>query len=344
MLTPSELRTALPISDTALATVVRAQDTIRQILAGEDPRLLAIVGPCSIHDPVSALEYAGRLARLAGDVNHSLVLVMRTYFEKPRTTVGWRGLITDPDLDGTCDMDRGLMTARRLLLDINSLGLACATESLDPMLVGYTEDLVAWTALGARTAESQVHRAMASGLPMPVGIKNGTDGAVETAADALVAAAAPQVYPALDHTGRITVRRSPGNPWGHLVLRGGRHGPNFSRDAVQAAENVLTDRGLSPRLVVDCSHANSAKRPERQLTVLDTVADQICSGNRSIRGLMIESHLEPGNQAPDGELRHGVSITDPCLGWSQTEEALRQLATRLGDGVAGCGDDRERAA
>ena len=340
MLTPTEIRTALPLSPDAHACVDKTRHDIAKILNGNDDRLMVVVGPCSIHDTRVAHDYAERLLKLRPQVEDRLLLVMRTYLEKPRTTVGWRGLIDDPAMDGSCDMETGIQVARELLLSLNERGMPCATESLDPMLTRYTEDLVAWTAIGARTSESQTHRAMASGLPMPVGVKNGTDGRVTTAIDALAAIGSEQRYLGLGADGRITVRHALGNRNTHVVLRGGLNGPNYEPDHVAACEQALESRGVTPRIMVDCSHANCAKQAERQLDVLENVGHQVARGNRSVIGVMVESHINAGNQSAQGGLKsleYGVSVTDPCLGWADTEQGLLALHDALGVQRFNCG-------
>jgi 3-deoxy-7-phosphoheptulonate synthase len=331
MLSPLQLKQTVPLSAAAEACVTDTRASIERILSRDDHRLLVIVGPCSIHDVDAAYEYAERLHRLNEEVGEHLLLVMRTYFEKPRTTVGWRGLIADPYLDGSHDMVAGVRVARELLARLNELGIGCATESLDPSLVNFTDDLVAWTALGARTSESQIHRAMASGLPMPVGIKNGTLGQVDIALDAIETVASAQSYLAPDESGQTAVRHSNGNRGGHVVLRGGRDGPNFDRANVALCEENLRARQLPTNIVIDCSHANSSKQAERQIDVLDDITTQLEQGNESIVGVMLEGHLNGGNQpTKDGlaDLKYGVSITDACLGWSDTERVLKSLALK----------------
>ena len=336
MISPSTLRQSQPLSARALATVASARAGICDILARQDHRLLIVVGPCSIHDPQAALEYASRLVELQAQLRNDLLIVMRTYFEKPRTTVGWRGFIDDPHLDGSCDIEAGLASARSLLLDINVMGLPCATESLDPMLVGYTEDLVSWTALGARTTESQVHRAMASGLAMPIGVKNSTAGTVEIAVDALQTINHAQTYVGLDEHGRTAIRRSPGNAHAHVVLRGGSAGPNYDAVHVAGAEARLTARGLAANLVIDCSHANSAKRAQNQIAVLADISQQLIGGDTAIVGVMLEGHLHHGKQSISADsqpLSYGVSVTDECLGWDDTALALQDLCAATRDAL-----------
>lgn len=333
MLTPHQLLERVPVQSCAAETVASCRSAIRRILTGDDNRLLVIAGPCSIHDASAAQDYAERLTELARGVDDRLLLVMRTYLEKPRTTIGWRGFLDDPALDGSCDMEAGLTEARLLLTRLNGAGVPCATESLDPLLAPYLQDLVSWTALGARTSESQVHRAMASGLPMPVGIKNGTDGRVSTAIDGVETALSPQSYVGIDQHGRVAHLSSAGNPLSHVVLRGGGSGPNFEAANVMHCESAIVARGLEPNIVVDCSHANSGKVAKRQLDVLADVEIQISDGNQSIVGVMLESHLFEGNQTLTDDasaLRYGVSITDACLGWEDTERAIHGFAEGVG--------------
>ena len=307
-------------------TVVRARETVVEILSRRDPRLLVIVGPCSIHDERAALEYAGRLADLAAVVQHEIFVIMRVYFEKPRTTVGWRGMIIDPNLDFSSDIPEGLRIARRILLAINELGLPTATEVLDPIVPQYTADLVAWAAVGARTTESQTHREMASGLSMPVGFKNSTDGNLQVAIDAIVSARDPHRFLGLDQDGRIGVVSTRGNPTGHVILRGGRSGTNYDTASVCAAVDRLERAGLAPALMVDCSHDNSGKKHQNQETAWNSVLEQRAqSPSCPIVGAMLESNLFEGRQSiPDdpGELRYGVSITDECISWDTTERML----------------------
>lgn len=326
---PSVLRRRLPLP-TPLAERIQAdREAIRAVLDGRDDRLLVVVGPCSLHDPVAALEYAERLAELAPQVSDQLLLVMRAYVEKPRTTVGWKGLLYDPHLDGSGDMAEGLRLSRQLMLDILARGLPLATELLQPLAVGYLDDLLSWAAIGARTTESQTHREMVSGLDLPVGFKNGTDGSVGIACDAMRSAAHPHQHFGIDELGHPALLQTTGNPHTHLVLRGGYGAPNHDPASVATAREALQGQGIAPRIMVDCSHANSGKDPLRQPAVLDSVIDQRLAGDSSLRGVMLESHLFDGCQALGGELRYGVSITDGCLGWSGTEEILRRAAERL---------------
>ena len=326
---PTDLRQRLPLS-VALASQVQTQrEAIRAVLDGSDPRLLVVVGPCSLHDPISALEYADRLAAMAPEVSDQLLLVMRAYVEKPRTTIGWKGLVYDPQLDGSGDMAGGLELSRRLMLAMLERGLPVATELLQPLVAGYFDDLLGWAAIGARTSESQVHRELVSGLDLPVGFKNGTDGSLSIACDAMRSAAHPHQHFGVDGLGRPALVATDGNPDTHLVLRGGRGGPNHDAASVAVARASLQKQGIAARIMVDCSHANSGKDPLRQPAVLRDVLDQRLAGDASLRGVMLESHLFDGCQALSAELRYGVSITDGCLGWSGTEAMLREAAERL---------------
>lgn len=325
LLPPRALKDELPAPRAVAEHVIRSRAAVRDIIAGRDSRLLVVVGPCSIHDPVAALEYAGRLAALRTRVQDRVYPVMRVYFEKPRTTVGWKGLINDPRLDGSYDIDAGLRIARRLLLDINGLGLPAATEMLDPVIPQYIADLVSWTAIGARTTESQTHREMASGLSMPVGFKNGTDGNLQIALDAMLAAGAPHAFLGIDQDGRSAIIQTTGNPDRHIVLRGGGGRTNYEAAFVEQAAELLRKAGLRPSLMVDCSHANSSKDYTRQVVVLRDLLQQIRGGSRAIMGVMLESHLHAGNQRLEADptaLRYGVSITDPCMDWETTETVL----------------------
>ena len=332
LLSPKELKSALPMTESANASVVAGRATVQRILRREDPRLLVVVGPCSIHDPKSAMEYAARLATLQPKVNDQLHLVMRVYFEKPRTTIGWKGLINDPHMDGTYDVDSGLRTARKLLLDIAELGLPAATEFLDPIVPQYTADLVSWAAIGARTTESQTHREMASGLSMPVGFKNGTDGSLQIAIDAMLSAKHSHHFLGIDQEGAVAVVRTTGNVEGHVVLRGGRARTNFDAASIADASTQLKKAGLPDGLMVDCSHANSGKQHARQEDVWLNLISQRIEGSHPLIGVMIESHLSVGSQPiPDdlSQLKYGVSLTDACLGWEVTERMLLHGAERL---------------
>jgi 3-deoxy-7-phosphoheptulonate synthase len=333
LVTPRELKAELPHTAGTQMTVSSGRAIVRAILEGHDPRFLAIVGPCSVHDVAAAREYAERLAALATELAARMIIVMRTYFEKPRTTVGWKGLINDPHLDGSFDMEEGLRLARRLLLDVNGLGLPAATEMLDPITPQYIDDLVSWAAIGARTIESQTHRQMASGLSMPVGYKNTTEGKLEPALDAFCAAHASHRFLGIDEDGRTSIVTTKGNPVGHLILRGGRERPNYDPQRVAEAAAQLAAARLPPRLLVDCSHANSGKRHERQQVVWSSVIEQRARGNGALIGAMLESNLEEGRQdltADRSGLRRGVSITDACIGWDETERLLREAWDALG--------------
>jgi 3-deoxy-7-phosphoheptulonate synthase len=332
---PRALKEALPLTTRSAATVLAARHALRACLRGEDPRLVVIVGPCSVHDPDSALEYGRRLARVAEPASDVLLVVMRTYFEKPRTTVGWKGLINDPHLDGTRDVPEGLRRARRLLLALGELGVPCASEMLDPFTPQFVADLLAWASIGARTSESQPHRELASGLSMPVGFKNGTDGSLDPACNAIVAARHPHSFLGICSDGASAVVSTRGNPDCHLVLRGGSAGPNHDAGSVaRAVERVGSDaagRPLRRPVMVDCSHGNSGKDHRRQAGVCRAVLDQVRSGQKALLGLMLESHLEAGRQdwTPGDRLERGVSITDACIGWKETEQLLGELAEGL---------------
>jgi len=321
---PAQLLASLPKTPAQAELVRRSRTTVHGILTGEDPRLLVVVGPCSIHDLEAGREYGRRLAALARELDDRLVIVLRAYFEKPRTGCGWQGLILDPDLDGTGDIAKGLRLARGFLREMLDLGLPTATEFLDPLSPQYLADLVCWTAIGARTSESQMHRQMASGLSMPLGFKNGTDGEVHGAVHGIKAAGKGQSFLGISADGRAAAVRTQGNPDCHIVLRGGASGPNYSAADLAEVESRLEAAGVSRAIVVDCSHDNSGRRPERQPGILEEVIGQALSGNHSIVGVMLESNLCGGSQAlAPGKLRYGVSITDGCLGWQDTEACLR---------------------
>ncbi|SDU01874.1 3-deoxy-7-phosphoheptulonate synthase [Halopseudomonas salegens] len=322
----ASLRQQLPLMP-ALATQIQQQrQQVRDILHGKDDRLLLVVGPCSIHDEHAALTYAERLSVLAEAVADELLLVMRAYVEKPRTTVGWKGLLYDPERNGSGDMAQGVQRSRQLLLELAAMGLPVATEALNPLAMHYLDDLVSWTAVGARTTESQIHREMVSGLPMPTGFKNGTDGSIQTAIHAMQSAAHSHHHLGLCADGQPAMLLSPGNPDTHLVLRGGRGITNYDAASIEAAVAALHAAGVNPAVMVDCSHDNAQKQHERQISIAEQVAGQRHAGNRSIRGLMLESFLLPGRQADSGELMFGCSLTDPCLGWDDTASLIRRLA------------------
>ncbi|CAM4306589.1 3-deoxy-7-phosphoheptulonate synthase AroF [Klebsiella pneumoniae] len=327
LMTPEQLKAEFPLSVEQEAQIAHARQTISDIIAGRDPRLLVVCGPCSIHDPEAAIEYARRFNALAAEVSDSLYLVMRVYFEKPRTTVGWKGLINDPHMDGSFDVEGGLKIARRLLVELVNMGLPLATEALDPNSPQYLGDLFSWSAIGARTTESQTHREMASGLSMPVGFKNGTDGSLATAINAMRAAAMPHRFVGINQAGQVCLLQTQGNPNGHVILRGGK-APNYGPEDVAKCEKEMVQAGLKPSLMVDCSHGNSNKDFRRQPAVAESVVAQIKDGNRSIIGLMIESNIHEGNQSseqPREAMKYGVSVTDACISWETTEALLREL-------------------
>ena len=328
LVTPGELKRQCPASPDILKTVIDARAVIRRILAGDDKRLMVIVGPCSIHDPVAAIDYARRLKALSDEVADTLFVIMRVYFEKPRTTVGWKGLIYDPHMDGSADIASGLRAARELLLNINTLGLPAGTEMLDPIVPQYVADLVAWTAIGARTSESQTHRQMASGLSMPVGFKNRTDGDVQVAVDAIQAARHPQSFLGIDGDGRTVIVRTAGNAGGHMILRGARNKTNFDNQSVALAADRMRAAGLRPCILVDCSHGNANKRFEKQELAWNAILEQRHNGNQALIGMLLESNLFEGNQkiSENSALKYGISVTDECLGWKTTESMLRHAA------------------
>lgn len=334
LITPAALKDELPLSPTARDTVLTGRQTIRNILDGKDHRLFLVVGPCSIHDLKAAKEYAQRLKVLSEQVKDTLYLVMRVYFEKPRTTVGWKGLINDPDMNDSFDIQKGLHIGRKLLLDLNEMGLPCATEALDPNSPQYMHDLIAWSAIGARTTESQTHREMSSGLSSPVGFKNGTDGGLKVATNALLSVQNPHSFLGINSQGQVAIINTNGNPYGHIVLRGGDGKPNYDSVSVTLAEKELTKAKITHNLMIDCSHANSNKDPALQPLVMDNVSNQILEGNKSIVALMIESHLKFGRQdipADLSQLTYGQSVTDGCISWETTEEAILKMHAKLKD-------------
>ncbi|MDF7640400.1 3-deoxy-7-phosphoheptulonate synthase [Bifidobacterium sp. ESL0784] len=334
--TPADVLSDMPLSAEATDLVVRSRDAIRDCLYGRDDRLLVIVGPCSIHDPQAALDYAGRLAKLKDELDDRLLIVMRVYFEKPRTTVGWKGLINDPDLDGSHNIRKGLLLARRILLGVLGEGVAAATEFLEPTSPQYISDAVSWGAIGARNTESQIHRQLASGLSMPIGFKNATDGSVKAAIDGCYTATQQHTFFGIDHLGRACAVETLGNPDCHVVLRGSSHGPNYDADSVQVAMNSIRsempeDSAAGHGLVIDCSHGNSGKDEIRQAAVARELARRIAAGEQGITGLMMESFIAGGNQpaAPLSQLEYGKSITDKCISWPETERLLRELAAAV---------------
>jgi 3-deoxy-7-phosphoheptulonate synthase len=322
------------MTEAASRTVVEGRNAIQGILRKTDRRLLVIVGPCSIHDPEAALEYASHLNALRQELADRLYIVMRLYFEKPRTSIGWKGFIYDPHLDGSDDIGTGLRLARQLLLTINAMGLPAGTEILDTITPHYHADLVTWAVIGARTSESQIHREMASGLSMPVGFKNSTEGNLQIAINALQAARQPHTFFGVDQEGQTCIVRTMGNPWGHVVLRGGNGGPNYDTQSVEQARQRLRQVGVEPVLMVDCSHANSSKQHARQEEVWQDLVQQRVAGNRDLIGLMVESNLEEGNQpipSDRRQLRYGVSVTDACVSWDTTERMLRHAYAQMGE-------------
>jgi len=330
--TPNIVKQALPMTANAEATVLAGRKALCNILDNNDPRLFIVVGPCSIHDIDAATEYAHRLKKLSEEVSDTLLLVMRVYFEKPRTTVGWKGLINDPMMDDSFHIEKGLYIARDLLRTIAKLGLPTATEALDPITPQYLSDLITWTAIGARTTESQTHREMASGLSTPVGFKNGTDGSLSVAVNAMHSVSSPHHFLGINQEGQCTVFRTGGNKYGHVVLRGGGGSPNYDASHIQACEQALESNQLPLNIVVDCSHGNSSKDPAKQSEVAENCVQQILHGNRSIRGFMLESHLNWGSQAiPEdlSKLKYGVSVTDACIDWETTENLIKQMRTNL---------------
>jgi len=332
LVTPKEFKQNLPVSSAVADHVERSRQTLRDILDRQDKRLFVVVGPCSVHDTQAAIEYAERLATLAEEVKDQLFVVMRVYFEKPRTTVGWKGLINDPYLDGSFQIEKGMSLGRELMIKINALGLPIANEALDPISPQYMQDLISWSAIGARTTESQTHREMASGLSVPIGFKNGTDGSLGVAINALQSVSSGHSFLGIDLEGKVSVVHSSGNPYSHIVLRGGGGKPNYDSVNVRLTERELRENKLPVNIMVDCSHANSNKDPELQPLVLDNIAQQILEGNQSIIGVMLESHLKGGSQKlgeDKSQLEYGKSITDGCIGWETTEKSLRQTADKL---------------
>ena len=334
LITPAQLKAEVPMSDAARATVAESREVIRNILDGKDHRVFVVVGPCSIHDVDAALDYAQKLKKLAEEVADTLYIVMRVYFEKPRTTVGWKGLINDPHLNDTFKISEGLHIGRKLLLDVAEMGLPTSTEALDPISPQYMQDCISWSAIGARTTESQTHREMASGLSSAVGFKNGTDGGLSVAMNALKSAANPHRFLGINSDGQVAIIHTRGNPYAHVVLRGGSQGPNYDSVHIALCEAELDKHGVPQNIMVDCSHANSSKKPELQPLVMDNVANQIIEGNQSIVGLMIESNINEGNQSIPNDLsnlEYGVSVTDGCIGWETTEKAILAMRDKIKD-------------
>jgi 3-deoxy-7-phosphoheptulonate synthase len=334
LITPIEIKTKVPLTDLAEITVLKSRQEIEAILDGKDSRKFIVVGPCSIHDVKAAEDYAKKLKKLSEQVKDRLLLIMRVYFEKPRTTVGWKGLINDPDLDDSFNIEKGLIMARKLLNDIAEMGLPSATEALDPIVPQYISDLISWTAIGARTTESQTHREMASGLSMPVGFKNGTDGSIQVALNALQAAREPHHFLGINDKGQVSIFRTTGNAYGHIILRGGDQKPNYDASSVKVAEEKLKEAKLPTRIVMDCSHGNSRKDHRLQASVFENVIQQVLDGNTSIVGMMLESNLYEGNQplcSNREQLKYGVSVTDKCIGWKETERIILAAYDQLSE-------------
>ncbi len=332
LIPPSELKAKLPLTPELEKKVLSYRSQIKNILDFQDRRKFIVVGPCSIHDTTAAIEYAQRLKELSDRVSDKLLLIMRVYFEKPRTTVGWKGLINDPDLDDSFDVQKGMQVGRQLLLDITKIGLPTATEALDPIVPQYIGDLISWAAIGARTTESQTHREMASGLSMPVGFKNGTDGSIKVALNALQSAMQPHNFLGINQQGQVSVFQTTGNAYGHVILRGGEGKPNYDPVSVGEVETALKKAGMAPRIVIDCSHGNSNKDYRLQPIVMESVIQQIVNGNTSTVGLMLESHLAEGSQsipADLSQLQYGVSVTDKCINWAETERIILAAFDRL---------------
>jgi len=336
LLTPAEVKQRVQLTEAAEETVLRGRNTVERILERKDHRLMVVVGPCSIHDTTAAMDYARRLKRLADEVSDTLYLVMRVYFEKPRTTTGWKGLINDPHMNDSFDIEEGLRKARKMLLDVNEMRLPAGTEALDPITPQYLGDLVTWNAIGARTAESQTHREMASGLSTPVGFKNGTDGGLQVAINALLSVSSPHSFLGINQSGQVAVIRTKGNRYGHIVLRGGSRSTNYDSVTIALVEKELARHKLPANIMVDCSHANSNKDPALQPLVLHDVANQIAEGNQSILGVMLESNIHAGSQpipANLSQLKYGVSVTDACIDWSTTEKLLHETRSKLRDAL-----------
>ncbi len=336
LITPEQLKSELPLQGAALESVQRARNTVFSILDRKDSRLFIVVGPCSIHDTDAAMEYAKRLKVLSEEVQDTLYIVMRVYFEKPRTSIGWKGLVNDPDMDDSFRIEKGLRVGRKLLLDIAELGLPTSSEALDPISPQYLQDVIAWSAIGARTTESQTHREMSSGLSSPVGFKNGTDGGLMVAINAMQSVSSPHRFLGINGEGQVSVVTTKGNPYAHVVLRGGSNGPNYDSVHVAQCEKALEDGGVSSNIMIDCSHANSNKDHDAQPLVLKDMSHQILEGNKSIIGAMLESNINAGNQSIPkdlSDLQYGVSVTDACMDWETTEQAIRDMAAKVKDAL-----------
>ena len=329
LMSPSEMEAICPVSDEEARRIASFRHAVNSIIKGEDDRLLAVIGPCSIHDPEAALDYARRLKKLADSVSDVFFVVMRTYFEKPRTALGWKGFIADPDMDDSYDIEKGIRLARKLLVEITDIGLPVGCEVLDPIVPQYTDEIMSWSSIGARTSESQTHRSLASGLSVAVGFKNSTSGDLTAAVNAAKAASSSASFIGVERDGKLAVYRSTGNEVSHLILRGGDHGPNYYEDDVEEAARMMEKAGLNPAIIIDCSHQNSRKDHTRQKRVLRAVIDQVRWGERCIRGFMLESNINEGSQKiPEdlSELRYGVSVTDGCIGWDETERIVSNAA------------------
>ncbi len=329
LISPECLIDELPITDTALQNVLMSREIIKNILKGDDSRMLIIVGPCSIHDPVSAYEYAKKLRDLSIKLNNSLFIVMRTYFEKPRTTIGWKGLINDPDLNNSFNINKGLKIARKLLIDINELGIPTAIEFLDTISPQYISDLISWGAIGARTTESQLHRELVSGLSMPVGFKNSTNGDIQVAIDAIKSSAHSHKFLGVNSNGLASIIKTTGNPYTHIILRGSNNGTNYHKSFIDTTFNILYNNNLSTNIIIDCSHGNSQKKYKNQINVICYLIDLIKTDYNKIKGLMIESNLKSGNQPLSSNLEYGISITDECIDWTTTENLLILLSVAI---------------
>jgi 3-deoxy-7-phosphoheptulonate synthase len=332
LITPNEIKKKYSIDKNAEQFVANSRSSVKKIMNAEDNRLLVIVGPCSIHDYKAAIEYAHKLKELSDEVSSKIFVIMRVYFEKPRTTIGWKGLINDPNLDGTADIQKGILIARKLLLELTNIGLPCGTEALDPVMPQYLGDLISWTAIGARTSESQTHREMSSGLSTPIGFKNGTDGNLETAVNAILSASKPHSFLGIDSNGQVAVTKTKGNDSTHLVLRGGSNGPNYFQENINESKKILKNVNLSPNLIIDCSHANSNKNYKLQSEVFEYCLNLKLSGESAIKGLMLESNLVEGNQSlgdSSADLVFGKSITDSCINWDTTSQIIKNAFKNL---------------
>ncbi len=332
LITPTDLKKKIPVTDRAQKTVLEGRQAVRDILDRRDNRLIVVTGPCSIHDVDAAKDYAARLKKLSEELSDTLLILMRVYFEKPRTTVGWKGLVNDPGMDDSFDIETGLHIGRQLLVDLSEIGLPLATEALDPISPQYLQELISWSAIGARTTESQTHREMSSGLSVAMGFKNGTDGNLSVAVNAIESASSPHSFLGIDQQGQVSIIRTRGNDYGHIVLRGGGSGPNYDSVNVTLSEKRLEKANLPQNIMIDCSHANSNKDPALQPLVMENVTSQIVDGNQSIIGIMIESNLGWGNQKMTEnpkDLKYGVSVTDACIDWETTEKALREMDQKL---------------